>query len=917
MLTRPTSILLAFVLFVTQALAQQIPTPKEHFGFNIGDDYMLANYTQTEAYFKKLAAASDRVKMEVAGKTSEGRNQYLIIVSSPQNLAKIDDYQEISQKLARADMTPEEAQELSLAGKPVVWIDGGLHSTETVAAQQLTETFYQLVSRNDAENQRILDNVVILLFHCNPDGQELVSNWYMQREDTAKRAKDIPVLYHKYVGHDNNRDFYMNNLIETTTISRLQYIEWTPQIIYNHHQSGPPGSIVAGPPYRDPFNYVLDPMLITGIDGVAAAMINRVNKEGRPGYTRLSGSVFSTWWNGGLRTAPYYHNSIGILTEIVGDPTPMTIPLVPERLIPNNATPNPVTPRAWHFREAIDYSVSLNYAILDYASRFGDELLFNMFKMGQNSIERGNRDYWTAKPSYIHQIETKFAADQKGKERSQADEGYYGSRNDIPSSYYDGVFKNPELRDPRGFVIPADQIDFPRAVQFINALIKSGIQIHKATDAFTVAGKSYPAGSYVVKTAQAFRPHVIDMFEPQDHPNDFLYPGGPPVRPYDAAGWTLAYQFGIDFDRIMETVDGPLEAVPYGQLQTPPSQSVTKSSNGYLIDGRVNNAFIAANDLMAGGTKVYRVTEPVDGLPAGAFYVPAKGLATIQKAADSLGIRPVPASSKPKAIVEIKPKRIALFDQYGGSMPSGWVRWMMEQYHFADVTVVYPQEINAGNLNAKYDIILFIGSGIPPAGGSGSGGGGGRGGRGPNPEDIPAEYQHMLGSVTKDTSIAQLKAFMEAGGEILTVGSSTALAYHLELPVENALVAPDSSGNERPLRGEQFYAPGSIHRVAADTADAAAWGMPGEVDVMSSNSPVFKLGSGAASAGIVKLAWYGEENPLRSGWIWGADYLKNGVVAFSAPIGKGKLYAFGPEITFRAQPHGTFKWLFNQLYESE
>src|SRR5690606_3243733 len=215
------------------------------------------------------------------------------------------------------------------------------------------------------------------------------------------------------------------------------------------------------------------------------------------------------------------------------------------------------------------------------------------------------------------------------------------------------------------------------------------------------------------KTAQAFRPHVMDMFEPQDHPNDFEYPGGPPVRPYDAAGWTLAYQFGIEFDRILGAFNGPYEVLPYGQLQSPPSHTVSKSPGGYLLDGRVNNAFIAVNDLMAAGVPVSRTTETIEGMPAGSFYVPAKGFTALQKAVDSLGVAPLAVAKKPAALTTIRPKRIALFDHYGGSMPSGWVRWMMEQYHFTDFKVIFPKEIDAGGLKDKYDIILFIGSGIP------------------------------------------------------------------------------------------------------------------------------------------------------------------------------------------------------------
>ena len=894
--------LLLALFIATQAVAQHIPSPKEHFGFAIGEDYKLANYTQAEAYFKKIAAVSDRVKMEVAGKTSEGRDQHVTIISSPENLANLEKYKSITQQLARAELDAGAARELAQAGKAVVWIDGGLHATETVGSHQLIETLYQLTSRNDAETQRILDNVIILLFNCNPDGQELVSNWYMQQDDPLKRDKNIPTLYHKYVGHDNNRDFYMNNLMETTTMSRLQYIEWMPQIIYNHHQSGPPGSIVAGPPYRDPFNYVIDPMLITGIDGVASAMINRLNLEDKPGYTRLSGSVFSTWWNGGLRTTPYYHNSIGILTEIVGDPTPMEIPLIPERLIPNNATPYPVTPRSWHFADAIDYSVSLNYAILDYASRYSDELLYNQYKMGRNAIEHGSTDYWTLKPGAVREMEADYAAEQEAEGEASS-----VGRRGMPTSYFDKYFRDPARRDPRGFIIPADQADFPRAVDFVNALIKSGIQIHQASADFSVNGKSYPAGSYIVKSDQAFRPHVLDMFEPQDHPNDFQYPGGPPVRPYDAAGWTLAYQFGITFDRILDNFDGPFQAIPYGELQSPAAQPISEAQAGYLLDTRVNNAYTVVNRLLAAGATVSRTTEATAGLPAGSFFVPAKNMAELKTAIDTLGVSPVAVSSTPDNAHTIKPRRIALFDYYGGSMPSGWVRWLFEKYQFDNVTVIYPQDIDNGNLIADYDIILFIGNGIPSVDNGGSAR------RGNDPADIPAAYHHMLGSITADKSIPKLREFAEAGGTLFTVGSSTALAYHLGLPVENALVETDASGEQHPLSGTQFYAPGSVHRVMADTTDPAGWGMPALVDVMSSHSPVFHL-TAASGPAIKKLAWYGTTNPLRSGWIWGADYLKDGIVAFSAPIGKGKLYAFGPEITFRAQPHGTFKWLFNQLY---
>jgi hypothetical protein len=391
--------LCALMLLGASALkAQTIPTPKEHFGFNIGDDYQLANYTQTEAYFKKLAA-SPRAKYVDMGLTEEGRHQLMLIVSSPENMKKLDFYKEISRKLARAEnLTDAEAHKLAEQGKAIVWIDGGLHASEVVGAHQLIQTAYTMVTRTDPETMKILDNDIILFVHANPDGQELISNWYMQEKDPKKRNMNVPRLWEKYIGHDNNRDFYMMNMKETQNITNQQYMEWLPQIVYNHHQAGPAGSVLSGPPYRDPFNYVFDPLMVTSLDAVGAAMINRLNVENKPGYTKRAGSEYSTWWNGGLRTATYFHNMVGLLTEIIGSPTPSSIPLVPDRLIPNDATPFPVTPQVWHFQQSIDYSVSLNYAVCNYAARYRDEMLFNAYRMGKNSIDRGSMDYWTLSP---------------------------------------------------------------------------------------------------------------------------------------------------------------------------------------------------------------------------------------------------------------------------------------------------------------------------------------------------------------------------------------------------------------------------------------------------------------------------------------------------------------------------------------
>ncbi len=909
------SFLIIFSFLISTTFSQNIPTPKEHFGFNIGDSYQLANFTQTEAYFKKIAQASDRARYTVIGKTEEGRDQFMLIVTSPENHKKLDAYKQISQKMGNADITPEQAKDFSKTGKAVVWIDGGLHANETAGIHQLIETTYQLLSRTDDETLRILNDVIILITHANPDGQELMSDWYMREPRLEKRSlSNLPRLYEKYAGHDNNRDFYMLSLKESQNIGRQLFIEWIPQIMYNHHQAGPAGSIVAGAPYRDPFNYVFDPLIITGLDAVGAAMQNRLNAEGKPGYTSKAGSVFSTWYNGGLRTTTYFHNMIGLLTEIVGSPNPSTIPLVTARLIPNAATPNPIVPQKWLFRQTIDYSVSLNYAVLNYASRNRDELLMNIYRMGKNAIDKGNTDTWSLSPSKIAAMD-KLHQDSL-KRRPAATETGRGNAGTTPVKFYDSVMKNVTFKDPRGYIIPADQPDFGTAVEFLNALIKTGVLVQKATADFTVAGKKYPANSYIVKTNQAFRPHVLDMFEPQDHPNDLQYPGGPPVPPYDAAGWTLAYQMGVQFDRIMDGFEGPFEKNPLGQIIKLSGVVVKNSSTGYVLDARANQSYKAVNNLINGGVDVYRISNASSETQYsnGSFYIPSnsKTKTIIDKITVAHNVQFIAANQKPTALTKIQKAKIALWDTYGGSMPSGWVRLILEKFDYA-FDVIYPKDIDTGNLRSKYDVIVFVGGAIPSVN-SRATENAGFGSNNPNPDSIPAEFRNMLGRITAAKSIPQLKIFLEEGGNIVTIGSSTQLAYHLKLPVTDAMVEI-VNGEEKALGRDKYYTPGSILQMVVDNNQTATSGSNKLTDIYFDNSPVFKLNPNAVSSGIIKpLAWFRTDKILRSGWSWGEAYLRNGVTAFEAVVGKGKLYAFSPEITFRSQAQGTFKLLFNQLY---
>lgn len=912
---------LAAATFASAQPARKLTTPKEALGFEVGDDYMLANYTQLSAWWTKLAAESDRMKLVEIGKTEEGRPQLMSIITSPENHKKLARYKEIARKLALAEgLSDDEARALAREGKAVVWIDGGLHASEVLGAAQLMQFVWEMVSRNDPETMRILNDVIILAVHANPDGMELVSNWYMREPSPTKRKlgfNDLPRLYQKYIGHDNNRDFYMSAMSESTNMNRQLYLEWFPQVMYNHHQTGPAGAVMFAPPFRDPFNYHFDPLVPVQIEMVGTAMHSRMIAEGKPGTTMRTGAPYSTWFNGGLRTTTYFHNMIGLLTETIGSPTPFEVQLVPDRQLPTGDLPMPVPPQTWHFRQSIEYSMTANRAVLDLASKYREDFLFNIYRMGRNSIKRGNEDSWTMGPGRIEALKA-AAAKEKSSDADSPELQFDPRARPVAAKLYASVLHDPAQRDPRGFIVPSTQPDFATATKFVDTLLKNGIAIHRATADFDVAGKHYPKGSWVVKSNQAFRPHVLDMFEPQDHPNDIPYPGGAPTPPYDVTGYTLAFQMGVQFDRVLEAFDGPFEKVT--GLQAAPPAKLLGSTNpaGYLISHEQNDSFIALNRLHKNGDQVYWLKDSVTlagrKMSPGTMYVPARPQtrAVLENAAAqfNLTIEGVPAKPAGESY-KLKPVRIGLWDQYGGSMPSGWTRWIFEQFEFP-YEIVYPKALDAGNLAAKFDVIVFPDGAVPRSDGGGRGMG--RGGRQPGPDEIPEEYRDRLGRVTPDKTIPQLKKFVEAGGTIVTIGGSTNLAGFLGLPVKNALVEKMQDGKERPLPREKYYIPGSILRVSMDNSSPIAYGMPSTADVFFDNSPVFKLAPDAAAKGVKPVAWFPNATPLRSGWAWGQGYLEGGVAAAEATVGEGKVFLLGLEAAFRGQPHGTFKLLFNSIY---
>ena len=496
---------------------------------------------------------------------------------------------------------------------------------------------------------------------------------------------------------------------------------------------------------------------------------------------------------------------------------------------------------------------------------------------------------------------------------------------------YNQALKDPSRRDPRVYIISPDQPDFPTATKFINALRYVGVEVQQATAPFSANGKSYPAGSFVVKTAQAGRAHVLDMFEPQDHPND-MDERGVPRRPYDNAGYTLAYQMGVRVDRLFDDTNGPFTELQ--GLAKPVAGTIAGNATaGYLLSPAVNDSFTVVNRVLKAGGEAYRLGAAMSAngrtYPPGAFYIGASSATTpiVQKAVQELGVNVDGTGDRPaRAATKLATKRIALWDTQTGSMPSGWTRFLLERFEFP-FTVVCGAGFDDTALRSKYDVIILpSGGGFRPQGFGGRGGGGGGGGQGgrggpsapaaaSKDTDLRSLCEVTTGTGNGATAEANVRKFVEAGGAIVAAGSAAeSIAATLQLPVTEYLVERQPGQPDRQLSSDKFYVPGSVLRVAVDSTAPSAAGAPDHIDVFFNNSPVFRLKPDAAARGVRPVMWFDTASPLRSGWAWGQNYLEGGTTAFEAFVGQGKAFVFGPEITFRAQPHGTFKFLFNAIY---
>ncbi|MCA8974313.1 MAG: peptidase [Planctomycetes bacterium] len=859
------------------ALAQ-VPSPVEFLGHEVGADFRLCNYTDMVRYFRAIERGSDRMRLVDIGATSYGQRMLMAVISAPQNLQHIERLRTICQRLSKGrGIDDGAARAMAEEGRAFVWIDAGLHATEAIAGQNIIELVWQMNSRQDDEVRRILDEVVLLACPVNPDGYELIADAYR-----ATRSMAIPVLYQRYVGHDNNRDFYACNQLEAQNVNRVFYRSWCPQIVYNHHQSAPRGTIIFTPPFRDPQNYYTDPMVTRGIEIVAAHINARFAHEGKPGVISRSGAPYSGWWNGGLRTTNYFHNVIGILTEVFGrpEPTPLTQPL--NRRLSYGDYPDPVPSQLWHARQTIDYLQTANFAILDFAARHRRELLHGIWTMATRSIERGSRDHWTPTPSLVDAAE----------------------KRDDP----DSAFRDPLLRDPRAYVLRRDQPDRAAASRLVRALGRCGVEVHRATAPFEVNGETVPQGSFVVQAAQAYRPHVLDMFEPQWHPDDIE--DGKPVPPYDSAGWTLAMQMDVQVVRSRDALEGPFELVADTEVFEP--GEVPEAKAGYRLSPHDSHTVIAINRLHAAACRV-------EWSPEGHYFVPRTeaSRAVLAEVAAATGVPVIGVDRAAGEVSEqLRPARLGLFDVFGGSMATGWDQWILEEFGFP-VRQVFGDRIERGGLRTDFDVLVFH-TGLP----------GSRdleaARRRREPPDLvklrealpPFEdWSNLEARATPLTAakvLPALREFVEQGGTLLALGGEVEkVIRHFGLPIEVGVHVAADQG-ERLATRDEFYVPGSLLAIEVDRGHRLGRGCSATMAAMVHRRATI-LEVDGEDPSIEVVARYRTDETLVSGWAIGEELLRNKAAVVSARVGQGRIVLYGADVTYRGQPVGTFKLLFNAI----
>ncbi len=861
-------------LAATSIATAQITPPDKFFGFQLGADRKMARWDKIVEYFALMEKESGgRMKVINMGPTSEGNPFLMAIITSPANMAKLDRLKQINNQLSDPRGIAEaQIKALVAEGRPIVVQSMSMHATEIGGAQMAPELVYDELSRTDEEAKRILDNVISIIVPCfNPDGQIMVTDWYRKYVDTPFEGSNPPWLYQKYAGHDNNRDAFQTNIPDSQYMAKLLFRDWKPEAYVDHHGMGPYGARIFLPPYAEPVRPMADPLIWRELSWFGAHMAYKEEEQGLSGVFNMG--QYSGWGHFGFHWITPFHNIAGMLTESAAAQLASPLFLHPEQLQGNvrnmpkyeeeTVFPNPWKGGWWRLRDIVERQKTSAWATLDLTARNKDTVLWNAYLKGKRQSERG----------------------AAGK--------------------------------PGAYVIPTAQHDPLTAQLMVNKLLGQGIEVKQATKAFSlVSGMTYGPGTFVVSMAQPKMGVVRYLLGRTFFPDNewTREKDGTPVRPYDMATDTMYEYMGVRVDPVDEVFTADLKLV--SDLLNPQGR-VAKGSAGYYLSGALNESFQAVNKLLTQGVTVRRVDKPSGGLKPGDFVIPSAPETALQTIARETGVDFQPLATQiTQGAHDVKKLRIGMYQRYGGgNMDEGWTRWTLEHFSFQSVPLL-DAELKKGDLNAKFDVIIFPedstttifgetpaaagGRGGEGAGRGGEGGGGGRGGLIPT----PPEFRTGIGT----EGVTALKAFLEKGGTMVTLGGASNFAIErFGLSIRNAVAGKSS---------KEFWCPGSTLKVKVDNTNPVAYGMPQDaLAVYLMGNPAFILTPTAHNERYEIVARYADRDLLQSGWLVGEDTLAKTGAVVTAKVGTGKIVLIGFRAQHRAQTYGTFKLLFNNLIE--
>ncbi len=859
------TLILAATLLVGIALTPQpltaqptasIPSPETFFGHQMGADRKLARWAKLVEYYELIGAASDRVLIDHMGPSTLGAPFLALYISSPDNLARLDDLKRMNAVLQDPRGHAQAEIDDAIANGKVVFVQSyALHSNEVAASQAAAEITYLFATRNDAEMLEILDNTVSILIPAfNPEGVDIVNEWYDRWVGTEYEGAIQPGLYHPYIGHDNNRDAFMQNTIESRYGAEIMFREWIPQAYIDHHQMGAYTARIYLPPYAEPIRPEGDPLVWREMSWYGAHMAYRMEEAGFQGT--VNAAIYSGWGHFGFHWITPFHNIAGMLTESASARFATPLYVHPDQLrgsrqLPEyeaqTTFPNPWPGGWWRVRDIVDRQIVATFSPLEIAAKNRHTVLTNAYNKANRQTKRGA-------------------------------EG-----------------------EVKAYVVPAAQHDPLTMTKMVNKLLLQGITVERAPSEFAHEGKVYGEGSYVVSMAQPKRGVIRWLLGRTFYPDNSYTrtASGDPIRPYDMSADVIAEFMGVRVDPVRTAVQAPLTVVP--DTMSPAGEVASNAPHGHRIDGMLNDAFRAVNHLFAAGVSMRRVTEDGAGAQRGDFVVEAGAdPSALADAATATGVDFAALDGDPTALsTPLAQQRIGMYQRfYGGNMDEGWTRLLLEDFNF-EYASLFDDDITVGDLHERWDVIVLPADSkemmLGPTGSP-------QGGRGPDPAGTPPEYRSGFG----EAGTQALEDFVRNGGTLVTFAQAGDLVLdEFDVPVRNAVAN---------MWGNEFWAPGSTLKVDVDTSSRYAYGMPEDALVAYlAGGQVYETVPGARSADVKRVVTYIDRDILQSGWLLGEDAIANKAAMVSVDHGDGVIVMIGFRAQHRAQTHGTFKLLFNAL----